>query len=165
MIHLQRNPLLKQKLSNYSIYQSIAIIKLLCACMLCMWMLCWVLDWWRLMGCGGKNFLTKQTGGFKWRGRETYGYDPSKHSNSLHLYKSTCACQMSTIKIHKIDALFEVIQLLLVIINSFHTTGLFLYSLKTSKNLWFPDAFRRYNKKPVAWYGLKKLLMKVLKVM
>ena len=129
--------------------------------MLSTWMLCWLLDWWRLIGCGGKNFLTKQMGSFKWRGRETYGYDPSKHNDSLHFYKNTWACQMSTIKFHKIDALFEVIQLVLVIINPFHATGLFLFPLKTSKNLWFPDVFKMYNKRPVAWYGL----MKVLKVM
>ena len=109
----------------------------------------------------GKNFLTKQMSSFKWRGRETYVYDPSKHHDSLHFYKTTWACQMSTIKLHKIDALFEVIQLLLVIINPFHATGLFLYPLETLKNLWFPDVFKRYNKRPVGWYRS----IKVLKVM
>ena len=35
-----------------------------------------------------------------------------------------------------------------------HATGLFLYPLKTSGNLWFSDVFRGYRKMPVAWNGL-----------
>ena len=41
-------------------------------------------------------------------------------------------------------------------INPFHTTGLFLYSLKTSENLWFSDVSRGFRKRPVARNGLKK---------
>ena len=41
-------------------------------------------------------------------------------------------------------------------INSFYTTGLYLYPLKTSENLWFSDVFRRYRKRPVGfkWVNL-----------
>ena len=39
--------------------------------------------------------------------------------------------------------------------NTFHATDLFWYPLKTSQNLWFSDVFRRYQKKSVAWNGLK----------
>ena len=39
-------------------------------------------------------------------------------------------------------------------INPFHATGLFLYPLKTSENLWFFDVSRGYRKKPVAWNRL-----------
>ena len=35
------------------------------------------------------------------------------------------------------------------IVNPFHATGLFLYPLKTSTNLWFSDTFRGYGKRPV----------------
>ena len=38
--------------------------------------------------------------------------------------------------------------------NPFHTTGLFLYPLKTSGNQMFSDVFRGYRKRPVAWTGL-----------
>ena len=34
-------------------------------------------------------------------------------------------------------------------INLFHATGLFLYLLKTSGNLWFSDVFRGYRKRPM----------------
>ena len=34
-------------------------------------------------------------------------------------------------------------------LNPFHVTGLFLYFLKTSENLWFSDVFRGYRKRPV----------------
>ena len=34
--------------------------------------------------------------------------------------------------------------------NPFHATGLFLYNLKISENLWFSDIFREYRKRPVA---------------
>ena len=36
----------------------------------------------------------------------------------------------------------------------FHTTGLFLYSLKTLENQKFPDVFMRYRKRPLEWKGL-----------
>ena len=35
-------------------------------------------------------------------------------------------------------------------INPFHATGLFLYPLKTSVNLWFSDVFMGSRKRPVA---------------
>ena len=38
--------------------------------------------------------------------------------------------------------------------NPFHVTGLFLYPRKISENLWFPDVFRGYRKRPVARNGL-----------
>ena len=44
----------------------------------------------------------------------------------------------------------------LFLFNSFHATGLFLYLLKTSENLWFSDVFRRYRKRPMAPNGLMK---------
>ena len=40
-------------------------------------------------------------------------------------------------------------------INSFHATDPFWYPLKTSENLWFSYVFKRYQKTPVAWNGLK----------
>ena len=42
------------------------------------------------------------------------------------------------------------INILLVTINPFHATGIFLYPLKKSENLWFSDVFRGYRKRPVA---------------
>ena len=36
-----------------------------------------------------------------------------------------------------------------IAINTFHATGVFLYSLKTLENLWFSDVFRGYRKRPV----------------
>ena len=36
-----------------------------------------------------------------------------------------------------------------MLINPVHVTGLSLYPLKTSENLWFSDVFRGYRKKPV----------------
>ena len=45
----------------------------------------------------------------------------------------------------------QVCQLLL---NPNHATGLCLYLLKISENLWFSDVFRGHSKKPVAWNGL-----------
>ena len=39
-------------------------------------------------------------------------------------------------------------------IKLFHTSGLFLYPLRTSQNQMFSDVFRVYRKKPIAWYGL-----------
>ena len=36
----------------------------------------------------------------------------------------------------------------------FYVTGLFLYLLKISENLWFSDIFRSYRKIPVIWNGL-----------
>ena len=41
-----------------------------------------------------------------------------------------------------------------VLINPFHVSGLFLYPLKTSENLWFSDVFKDYRKRPDAWNGL-----------
>ena len=35
-------------------------------------------------------------------------------------------------------------------VNTFQATSLFRYPLKTSENLWFPDVFRGYGKRPVA---------------
>ena len=42
----------------------------------------------------------------------------------------------------------------------FRATGLFLYPLKTSENIWFSDVFRGYRKRLVACNGLndKKLI-------
>ena len=34
-------------------------------------------------------------------------------------------------------------------LNLFHATVIFLYSLKTSENLWFSDVFSWYRKRPV----------------
>ena len=36
----------------------------------------------------------------------------------------------------------------------FHPTGLYLYLLKKSENLWFSNFFRGYRKRPMAWNGL-----------
>ena len=41
--------------------------------------------------------------------------------------------------------------------SSISCRDLFLYSLKTSENLWFSDVFRGYRKRSVAWNELKKL--------
>ena len=40
-------------------------------------------------------------------------------------------------------------------INPFFATGLFLYPLKISENLWIADVFRGYRKIPVPWTELK----------
>ena len=45
-------------------------------------------------------------------------------------------------------------------INPFHTTCLFLYPLKTSENLQFPDVLRGYRKTPVTGNGLKPVQQK-----
>ena len=37
-----------------------------------------------------------------------------------------------------------------IAINTFHATGVFLYSLKTLENLWFSDVFRGCRKRSVA---------------
>ena len=39
-------------------------------------------------------------------------------------------------------------------LNPFHATGLFLYPLKISENLWFSYVFRGYRKRPVTWNRL-----------
>ena len=39
-------------------------------------------------------------------------------------------------------------------IGPFHATDLFWYLLKTSENQRFPDVFRGYQRRPVAWNGL-----------
>ena len=41
--------------------------------------------------------------------------------------------------------------------NPFYATGLFLYPLKASENLWFSDVFKKYRKRPVAWNGLRPI--------
>ena len=41
----------------------------------------------------------------------------------------------------------------LVLFNRFHATGLLLFSLKTSENLWF-SVFRGHNMRPETWHGL-----------
>ena len=41
------------------------------------------------------------------------------------------------------------------LINPFHATGLFRYPLKTSENQRLSDVFRGYQKRPVAWNGLR----------
>ena len=46
------------------------------------------------------------------------------------------------------------VQELSVSVNPLHVTGLFLYALKISENIWFSDVFRGYRKKPVTWSGL-----------
>ena len=45
--------------------------------------------------------------------------------------------------------------------NPLHDKGLFLYPLKTSENLCFSDVFRGYRKRPVAWYGLMNIYLKL----
>ena len=42
-----------------------------------------------------------------------------------------------------------------IFLNPFHAIDLFWYPLKTSENLWFSDVFRGYQKRSVAWNGLK----------
>ena len=54
-----------------------------------------------------------------------------------------------------ISSLTDSVFLTLVI--PFYATGLFLYPLKTSKNLWLSDVFWGYRKRPVAWNGLVEL--------
>ena len=41
-------------------------------------------------------------------------------------------------------------------INPFFATSLFRYLLKTSENFWFPDIFKGYRKRLVAWNGLTR---------
>ena len=40
-------------------------------------------------------------------------------------------------------------------VNPFHVTDLFWYPLKTLESLWFSDVFMGYQKRSVAWNGLK----------
>ena len=40
-----------------------------------------------------------------------------------------------------------------LVTNPFHATGLFLYPLDSSGNLWFSDVFRGYRKRPILWDG------------
>ena len=47
-----------------------------------------------------------------------------------------------------------------MVINPFYATDLFWYPLKTSENQRFSDVFRGYQKRPVAWNGLKKAQIK-----
>ena len=37
-------------------------------------------------------------------------------------------------------------------INSIYATGLILYSLKSSRNIWFSDVFKGHRKRPVVPY-------------
>ena len=46
-------------------------------------------------------------------------------------------------------------QTISVLFDPFHFTDLFWYPLKTSKNLGFSDVFRGYQKREVAWNGLR----------
>ena len=39
-------------------------------------------------------------------------------------------------------------------INPFHVTGLFIYPLRTSENLWLSNVSRGYRKRPMVWKGL-----------
>ena len=57
---------------------------------------------------------------------------------SLFLKLSTC-CQNALL-----------VKTLIVLLNPFHSIGLFLYLLKTSVNFWFFDVFRGYREIPVA---------------
>ena len=41
-------------------------------------------------------------------------------------------------------------------INPFYATSLFRYLLKISENFWFPDIFKGYRKRLVAWNGLTR---------
>ena len=52
---------------------------------------------------------------------------------------------------------------LLTDISPSHVTGFLLYPLKTSEKQWFPNVFRGYRKKLVAWNGLKGSMLKYLK--
>ena len=49
--------------------------------------------------------------------------------------------------------LVDVSDLMSELLNPVHTTGLFLYPLKT-ENLWFSGVSRGHRKRPVAWNGL-----------
>ena len=44
-------------------------------------------------------------------------------------------------------------------LNPFHATDLFWYLLKTSENLWFSDVSRGYQKRSLAWNGLRAKLV------
>ena len=44
----------------------------------------------------------------------------------------------------------------LALMNLFHATGLFSYTLKTSENLWVSDIFRGSRKRPVGWNATMK---------
>ena len=43
----------------------------------------------------------------------------------------------------------------LIVINLFYATDLFWYPLKASENQRFSDVFKKYQKRSVAWNGLK----------
>ena len=51
-------------------------------------------------------------------------------------------------------------EILFLLINPFHATDLFWYPLKTSENQRFSDVFRGYQKRSVAWNGLKMVSTK-----
>ena len=48
-----------------------------------------------------------------------------------------------------------IVDKILVWYEPFRATGLFLYPLTTSENLWFSNVSRGYEKIPAAWNGLK----------
>ena len=50
--------------------------------------------------------------------------------------------------------LWFLFQHLLKAVNPFRTTGLFRYPPRKTENQRFPDVFRGYQKRPVAWNGL-----------
>ena len=43
-------------------------------------------------------------------------------------------------------------------VNQFHATDFFWYALKTSEDPWFSDVFRGYQKRSVAWNGLRIII-------
>ena len=49
----------------------------------------------------------------------------------------------------------------LELLNPFHVIAFFLYTLKTSENLWFSDVFREYRERPVSWNRLRKYVKQV----
>ena len=53
---------------------------------------------------------------------------------------------------------WTLVWLLYCSLSTFHATGLLLYPLKTSENLWFSDVFRGYRKGPVTWNGLNQYI-------
>ena len=51
------------------------------------------------------------------------------------------------------------------LINPFHATDLFWYSLKTSEKQRFSDVFKGYQKRSVAWNGLMTLRLEDYKIL
>ena len=54
------------------------------------------------------------------------------------------------------ESVREIVLLETEVFDTFHATGLFLYSLHMSENQGFSDVFRSYKKRPVACNGLTK---------